>query len=39
MNHRVVELAGANHYVFFSNEEDVVREVRQFASSLPQPRP
>jgi pimeloyl-ACP methyl ester carboxylesterase len=36
VNHRVVELSNANHYVFFSNEADVLREVRQFVSSLPQ---
>lgn len=34
-NHRVIELSNANHYVFFSNEADVLREVRQFVSSLP----
>lgn len=34
-NHRVLELSNANHYVFFSNEADVLREVRQFVSSLP----
>lgn len=35
VNHRIVELANAEHYVFFSNEEDVLREVQQFVSSLP----
>jgi len=27
---RIVELHGANHYVFFSNQADVVREMRAF---------
>ncbi len=35
VNHRVVEISDADHYVFFSNEDDVLREVRQFVSSLP----
>jgi len=29
---RIVELAGANLYMFLSNEADVLREVRTFAS-------
>jgi len=33
---RVVRLAHANHYVFFSNEADVLREMNAFLSSLPQ---
>jgi non-heme chloroperoxidase len=32
---RVVELAGANHYVFLSNEADVLRELREFLGALP----
>jgi non-heme chloroperoxidase len=32
---RVVRLAHANHYVFFSNEADVLREVNAFLGSLP----
>jgi pimeloyl-ACP methyl ester carboxylesterase len=31
---RVVELAGANHYIFLSNESDVLREIRQFLAGL-----
>jgi len=31
---RVVELAGENHYVFLSNEQDVLREIRQFLAGL-----
>ena len=31
---RVVELPGADHYVFFSNESDVLLEIRQFVTSL-----
>ena len=31
---RVVELAGAIHYVFLSNESDVLREIRQFMAGL-----
>jgi hypothetical protein len=27
---RVVELVGANHYVFLSNEREVLREIRLF---------
>ena len=33
---RVVRLPHANHYVFFSNEADVLREMNAFLSSLPQ---
>lgn len=32
---RVIELHGANHYVFYSNRSDVVREMRDFLSHLP----
>ncbi len=32
---RVVRIAHANHYVFMSNEADVLREMRAFAASLP----
>jgi non-heme chloroperoxidase len=32
---RVVRLAHANHYVFLSNEADVLREVNAFIASLP----
>jgi non-heme chloroperoxidase len=35
---RVVELPGASHYVFLSNEADVVREVGTFLKSLPDGR-
>ena len=31
---RVIELPGANHYLFLSNEADVLREVRAFLSEL-----
>jgi non-heme chloroperoxidase len=31
---RVVRLAGANHYVFLSNEADVLREMRAFITGL-----
>jgi len=34
---KIVELPGANLYMFLSNEEDVIRELRTFASSLPTP--
>src|SRR5215472_8292565 len=33
---RVVRLPHANHYVFFSNEADVLREINAFLGSLPQ---
>jgi len=32
---RVVRLAHANHYVFLSNEADVLREMNAFLSTLP----
>ena len=32
---RVVELVGANLFMFLSNEADVLREVRAFAATLP----
>jgi pimeloyl-ACP methyl ester carboxylesterase len=32
---RVVLLHGANHYVFYSNRTDVVREMRAFLAALP----
>lgn len=32
---RIVELPGANLYMFLSNEADVIRELRAFAASLP----
>jgi pimeloyl-ACP methyl ester carboxylesterase len=32
---RVVRLPHANHYVFFSNEADVLREMNSFLGSLP----
>ena len=32
---RVVRLPHANHYVFFSNEADVLREMSAFLASLP----
>ena len=31
---RIVDLKNANHYVFISNEGDVLRETRTFLSSL-----
>lgn len=31
---RVVELPGADHYVLFSNESDVLLEIRQFVTTL-----
>jgi len=31
---RVVELPGADHYLFFSNESDLLREIRQFVTNL-----
>jgi pimeloyl-ACP methyl ester carboxylesterase len=34
-NAKIVELPGANLYMFLSNEADVIRELRAFASSLP----
>jgi pimeloyl-ACP methyl ester carboxylesterase len=35
----IVELPGANLYMFLSNESDIVREVRAFAATLPGARP
>jgi hypothetical protein len=32
---RIVELQGANLYMFLSNEADVLREIRAFAATLP----
>jgi len=32
---RVVDVPGANHYVFLSNEADVIRELRAFLETLP----
>jgi non-heme chloroperoxidase len=34
---RIVELAGAKHHVFLSNEADVMRELRAFLAGLPRP--
>ena len=34
---RIVELPGANLFMFLSNEADVLREVRAFAATLPGP--
>jgi hypothetical protein len=34
-NSRVVEIRGANHYIFRSNEADVLREIRAFLRTLP----
>ena len=34
-NAKIVELPGANLYMFLSNEADINRELRAFASSLP----
>jgi len=31
---RVVELPGANHYIFLSNESEVLLEIRQFVTAL-----
>jgi pimeloyl-ACP methyl ester carboxylesterase len=33
-NVRIVELPGADHYVFFTNEADVLREMRAFLAGL-----
>jgi hypothetical protein len=33
-NAKIVELAGANLYMFLSNETDIIRELRAFAASL-----
>ena len=32
---RVVKLPGANHYVYLSNEADVLREMRAFLERVP----
>ena len=32
---RVVEMPGADHHVFLSNESDVLRELRRFLEGLP----
>jgi non-heme chloroperoxidase len=32
---KIVELPGANLYMFISNEADVIRELRAFAATLP----
>jgi hypothetical protein len=32
---RVVRLPHANHYIFLSNESDVIREMNAFLSGLP----
>lgn len=32
---RIVELTGADLYMFLSNEQDIIRELRSFAASLP----
>ena len=34
-NAKIVELPGANLYMFLSNEADIMRELRAFATSLP----
>lgn len=36
-NGRVVRLPNANHYLFFSNEADVLREMNAFMDGLPKP--
>ena len=35
-NSRVIEIIGASHYIFRSNEADVLREMRAFLNSLSQ---
>lgn len=35
---RIVKLPGANHYVYLSNEAEVIREMRTFVRGLPQAR-
>ena len=32
---RIVRVPGANHYVYLSNEADVIREMRAFVRGLP----
>lgn len=34
---RVIEMPGADHHVFLSNESDVLRELRRFLEGLPRP--
>ena len=34
-NSRVIEIPGANHYIFRSNEADVLREIRAFLETVP----
>jgi pimeloyl-ACP methyl ester carboxylesterase len=34
-NSRIVEIPGASHYIFRSNEADVLREIRAFLQTLP----
>jgi non-heme chloroperoxidase len=34
-NARIVELPGANHYIFLSNEADVLREITAFVAHMP----
>jgi hypothetical protein len=34
VNSRVVDIVGASHYIFRSNEADVLREIRAFLASL-----
>jgi hypothetical protein len=31
----VLTLAGANHYIFLSNEDEVVRDIRDFVAHVP----
>ena len=33
-NSRVIEIPGASHYVFRTNEAEVLREIRTFLKSL-----
>ena len=33
---RIVELPGANLFMFLSNEADVLREIRAFAATMPE---
>ena len=35
LNAKIVELPSANLHMFLSNEADIIRELRTFASSLP----
>jgi pimeloyl-ACP methyl ester carboxylesterase len=34
---RVIEMPGADHHIFLSNESDVLRELRRFLEGLPRP--